>query len=274
MNTKETLNKLKQDTTMIQHADIDSMLALMFAEIGSTDAELRDSIIYSLFSEMIVYQPLTIQQLHEIREKALSHEGMFYKIGERNTDSVFTRSFSVLLLPLLLERNNREYFLVEDQIQEIKQAILRYLSEEKDFRGYIAEKGWGHALAHISDAIESISEHRWTVLESSSILDRLKTILQSDDTILTNQEEERILIAIMPMIIHQLIDKSILEGWIQSLADFESTNDTAKDYVILHNTKTFLSALYFRLKKHPSLHTDTNLIENAFDQLKQRFYLS
>ncbi|MFD1885377.1 DUF2785 domain-containing protein [Paenibacillus wenxiniae] len=272
MNTKEILNKFKQDPTAIPHTNIDDMLKLMFAEIGATDAELRDHIIYSLFVELVLYQPLTIEQLHFVRQTALSHEGMFYKIGEVHTDSVFTRSFSILLLPLLLDRHDKANFLTEKQIQAMKKAILRYLSEEKDCRGYVPDKGWAHAVAHISDAIQSISETRWTVEEASTLLDLLKDIIQSADHVLTNQEEERIVIAILPMIVHKLIHPSRLEQWIQTLSHFESTDDPARDYVILHNTKLLLSALYFKMKKVPVLESTNVVIEIAMDRLQQRFF--
>lgn len=73
----------------------------MIHNIGSVDAELRDDLIYETLSQWIPGKVLTTNELLQLLSVILDSDHLLYKLGESDTDSVFTRSFSMLVIPLL-----------------------------------------------------------------------------------------------------------------------------------------------------------------------------
>ena len=76
----------------------------MMPHLGSVDSELRDDLIYSCLATWILDEReiFAEDELKELLIICLDEEHIFYKLGEKETDSVFKRSFSMLMLPLLL----------------------------------------------------------------------------------------------------------------------------------------------------------------------------
>ncbi|WP_155889949.1 hypothetical protein [Peribacillus kribbensis] len=72
------------------------LLEQMLANIGSVDSELRDSLIYSTYCKLMKGNHLTTGQMESLFDACLDENRLFYKIGEKESDSVFTRSFSSL----------------------------------------------------------------------------------------------------------------------------------------------------------------------------------
>ncbi len=110
---KEKLQGLAQNKFRLsENDDLSELIPQMLYHIGSIDDYLRDELIYSAFGTWILrYNAIDFQQLRKILPIALDEQHMFCKLGEQDTDSVFTRSFSVLLLPLLLITHRAHPFL-------------------------------------------------------------------------------------------------------------------------------------------------------------------
>lgn len=87
---------------------------------------------------------------------AIDGEHLFRDIGVSGDDSVFVRSFSVLLVPLMLEHDFTGRPLDPGLVRRTLEAVLRYAQTERDFRGYVAGSGWAHASAHTSDALDAL----------------------------------------------------------------------------------------------------------------------
>lgn len=83
---------------------------------------------------------------------------MFFRIGEQDTDSVFRRSFSVLLLPLFLLDHRSQPFLSKAEILRVKENLLQNLNQEQDRRGFVNGKGWVHAIAHAADTLDALAQ--------------------------------------------------------------------------------------------------------------------
>jgi hypothetical protein len=94
------------------------IIEAMMEHIGSTDPELRDKLIYSSFFRLI--NKLNHEKLIELLELSLSDSFLFKGIGENGTDTVFTRSFTSLLIALILYRDNQDDFLPQRTILKVK----------------------------------------------------------------------------------------------------------------------------------------------------------
>ena len=82
------------------------------------------------------------KKLRGLMLQAISPDYLFYKIGEKGTDSVFKRAFSVLIPPLILSVHEREPLLSEEQLYSVAEQVLEYVYLEEDVRGYVEGKGW------------------------------------------------------------------------------------------------------------------------------------
>ena len=99
---------------------------------------------------------LTTDQMHKILNTCLSDKYLFLGIGESGTDTVFTRAFSSLYIGLALCKHDEDPYLSGEEVQKVKQTLLSYVQQEKDFRGYVDGKGWAHSIAHVSDALNDL----------------------------------------------------------------------------------------------------------------------
>src|SRR6056297_2433499 len=72
--------------------------------IGDTDPILRDELIYMVMANWISNDVYDRDELKEILNICLDEDHLFYQIGNKNNDSVFTRTFSVLQIAVLINK--------------------------------------------------------------------------------------------------------------------------------------------------------------------------
>lgn len=219
----------------------------MLEQIGSPDAELRDDLIYSLLSQWIPGGVLSAEELSQLVPIILDDQHLFYHMEERGADSVFTRSFSMLVIPLLLIRHRDHPFLTHDQVHEIKNKVFDYLHAEQDLRGYVELKGWAHAVAHAADALDELAQS--TELGKEDLLTLLSVVrstMTTPQSVYTDEEDERMVTAVIGVWKRNLVTVEEIAGWVRSFADLEESGYALR---IQHvNAKNFLRSLYFRVK--------------------------
>ncbi|MED1798512.1 DUF2785 domain-containing protein [Brevibacillus porteri] len=174
---------------------------------------------------------------------------MLFKLGETNTDSVFTRSFSMLVIPLLLMRHRESPFLSRENIHAIKEKVFFNVREERDYRGYDEEKGWAHAIAHAADALDDLAQ--CSELDKSALITILDLVYEKmtiTDRIYSDGEDERMVTAIVSILNRKMLSQSYVEQWIQSFGDVDKSSEFLPAFKQKINIKNFLKSLYFRLK--------------------------
>ena len=131
MELKETLQSFSTMTFAARQALLlengETLLQQMLSQIGSTDAELRDHLIYRTFVTLLSDDMLNSQQLQFLFDTATSEEYVYSFIGEEHTDSVFTRSFSALLIAGILAKD-AELLILEDEGLQVffKKSVVIY----------------------------------------------------------------------------------------------------------------------------------------------------
>ncbi len=157
MKLKELLVESSENSFVIP-AGIETRMLVeeMLARIGDPDLVLRDELIYTCFAHWISEGKLDHAILQHTYTQIIGDRHLVFGIGEKDTDTVFTRSFSLLVLTLLLESHRRELFLANAEIHRIKTPLCDYLVMEQDLRGYVLGKGWAHTIAHCSDALNEL----------------------------------------------------------------------------------------------------------------------
>src|SRR5262245_7499509 len=143
-------------------------LALEAASLlASTDPELRDDIAYEAI-ETWVYRDerLDAAQLNQLRAKLIINARP--GLGEAPGDGLFLRSFSTLSLAVLAAEDLKRPFLDSQQFDGLVDLGIEELRIERDLRGYVPGKGWGHATAHCADLLKFLARSHWLRPEQQS----------------------------------------------------------------------------------------------------------
>lgn len=247
-------SELKNLETTIQSNDLDTLIDQMLDNIGSTDSELRDSLIYNSFGKLILEDCLTSKQISHIHKVCLKN--LLLDLGQKQNDSVFTRSFSSLVIALILKKDRTEQFLSEDILEQTILDSIKYLKLEEDIRGYVDGKGWAHSIAHGADLLTECVRHpKFDIKLNSECLDTVKLCLFKEDTEhlpFIDEEEERLIFVVEALQDKDLTDNRI-ENWILKISDeldelFQVEGYSSNFFYKKGNVINFLRGYYFRLR--------------------------
>jgi len=255
VDLKRELQAFLNDSNAWQQADQQILIQSMLAHIGSVDSELRDGLIYGSFYTMILEQNLLdyaiLSDTLDYCLTVLLCEG----IGEDNSDSVFTRTFTLLLIALILAKDNEADFIEVHKIDELTNRFSTYLLTEKDVRGYIPVKGWAHSVAHASDAVDELVKS--PKFKKSSFMDILRPLwnmmLQTNYAFI-HDEDERLLVPIFTMLKQGLQQQEVialLNETMVTLAAQKEQLDVQHYRIVRFNWKTLLKSFYIQTADSP-----------------------
>ncbi|MCR8641215.1 DUF2785 domain-containing protein [Paenibacillus sp. N1-5-1-14] len=190
----------------------------------------------------------TSEQLRGLLRTSLDQDHLFYGLGEKGTNSVFTRAFAVLIIPLVVGKHLANPFLEQEEISHAVNRVLDYMDQEKDIRGYVYKKGWAHAIAHGADAIDELA---LVPTVTKDELNRMLTTIQlkflNTHEVFLDEEEERMTTAIVSIMDRHVFSRDELTEWIEGFAN-HVTRETCQ-FLPEHllNIKLLLQALINRL---------------------------
>lgn len=252
LTLKQKLQHIHSANLSIDHVEQPYELALhMMKHIGSPDPVLRDELIYVTLATWIGKGVFSEGELRHVLELALDDQHLFYEIGEQGTDSVFTRTFSVLLLPPILNVDRQRPFLDKEDIAGIHHRLTTYLEREKDARGYVDDKGWAHAPAHAADAVEDLARSPYLVrMDLQELLHALTVKITESSVVYIHDEDQRIADAVATILRRNLLEQQDIAVWMDSLHQ----GDSAENRSLLEssrmslNVRLFLQTLYFAIR--------------------------
>lgn len=255
----------------------------MMPHIGSVDSELRDDLIYACLATWMLDENelYTEDQYKQLLDIALDEEHLFYRLGEKDTDSVFARTFSMLMLPLILIAHRRRPFLSQEEVRHIKNRVFDYLAQEQDWRGYVEEqgKGWAHALAHAADALDDLA--RCQEMDADDLRDILNLIrdkVANPAFVYNFEEDERLAIPVLACLGRKLLKETDVKAWLNSFIPLaRETEPFPACYRQAINVKFFLRTLYFRGRKpdtvaiigEASAKTLTDLVHTILNEISR-----
>lgn len=218
--------------------------------LGSTDIDVRDPFGYTILAQWIVrdghYPPA---ELRVMRDQLIAN----LAIGLREPDTVFLRSFSILMLSVIVYRENQHPFLSDAEIHDLLDHGLRYFAVEQDLRGFVPDKGWAHSVAHTADLLKFLARNpKTTAADHERILDAI-----TDKLLLpvvywyVHSEDERLVSAVMDISKRATLASEIWEAWLDRFAEWKNSWQPGDFVPTIHapwlNSKNFLRSLYFRL---------------------------
>lgn len=248
-------NLAKNQFLLPESFDVYSFLCALLPNLRSTDAELRDNLSYYTFVNLLNKYPLTAGQLEDLLELVASEDFLRHRIGEDDTDSVFGRSFSVLIVAAIIDYDTKRLQLSAPCVQETLHVVLDYAKNERDYRGYVDGKGWAHAVAHTADALDSFAQHPLVTNDTRLMILEAIAHLASLSSPLTYMEDDRLAYPVLRMVEAKQLSQDCFESW---LTHFRIDHIPPKAATLQHvNAAHFLRSLYFllhwQLPNHPWL---------------------
>jgi len=243
----------------------------LFGYLGSTDPELRDDIAYMVYANWLKREMYTSDQIrvHTTEMLANLNQG----IGETESDSVFLRTFSVLLLAEIVHNDNKKPLLDKEQVQSLLTKTLWYLDAEKDPRGHIPVRGWAHALAHTADLMLVLGKNRFIEKDNlEKILQGIANkLIHSTNWIYIHGEDDRLANAAMAVLQRDLVNVDFLKTWLRSFTEPEkSWNGAYMDEgqaKAFHNVRNFLRSLSEAIRSSEELPRKDDTRSAVFDAL-------
>jgi hypothetical protein len=270
---KQRLINIKENSVDLTREDINELSSFMLSFIGSTDSELRDGLIYSLFSTWILKKRFSEERLREIILICLDDNHLFLGLGEVDTDTVFTRSFAILIIATIIYYHNHESsILTDEELRNASKRVLTYAIEEKDLRGFVTGKGWAHSVAHMADCIDEIAQCTLLGREQlRQILSIIQTKMKTKCLVYAFGEDERMVTPAISVIKRNVLGEDEIIQWLKRYAELEISFNFPNDYWYIVNIKLFLRSLYFRTLNDPSLRWVNQPISTLLEEVSSKF---
>lgn len=224
----------------------------LLAALGSPDPVLREPTpdILGVWIERGLYTPAELRAM-----AARMTDNLANGLGEQETNSVFLRTFSLLVLTSIVNQDNVQPFYDGADLRAILERVLAYAGAERDLRGYIQGGGWAHAAAHTGDVLWVLASNRYLdAADLERILDAIAVLVAPPTGhVYLYNEEERLAHATLGVLHRRLVPALALAAWLERLvhpggcdlgfAALLSASDAGRR----HNTIAFLRALYFQV---------------------------
>ncbi len=273
---QQQLEELRNNNYIIDNTlHIDSLSSSMLEHIGVTDSYLRDKLIYSTFYHLIKKDYLSHTQLQKLLLESIGEKFLLYKIYSNDEDAVFTRSFTTLLIALIIDADTNHNFLSQNDILNVKDQLILYMNNEHDFRGYVQDHGWAHSIAHASDTFEALV--RSPKLETLYYEEILQTLLNKvcvHSIYYKYEEDERIVYPIVAMLQNGLKEEVLLLALHELIAQLPAKKQTLhiESYEFLYgNIKSFLRSLFFSLRKLSICEETEREVEKLLQELPKYY---
>lgn len=210
------------------HADGDRVPAGQRAEdllpeletmLGATDPAIRDDLAYSVLEAWIVRaRVLGPEAVRGLGERLAARLTAPVTAGE--SDAVFGRSFSALILALVARRELDTPFLDDAGLAALLAALTHYATHETDLRGYVEGRGWAHAPAHTADALAVVARHpRLGATQAGAILNAvLGFTVRRHGHNLHHGEDSRLAQPVLALVRRGLVDGAPLQAFLDALA--------------------------------------------------------
>jgi Protein of unknown function (DUF2785) len=197
------------------------LLPELLEMLASPDAKVRDGLAYPILATWIgrgAFSSLDLRSLLNVLVLRLE-----LGLGDSESDTVFARSFAVLMLAVLV--NNPILALEPAEIQRLLEVVLSYLEREQDLRGFVQPQGWAHAVAHSADLLDEFAVN--TQVQTSDLEKILAAIVNKVPAkqVWLFDEEDRLSYAAARVLGRGLLSSEFVSGLLENLAVQVSHSD-------------------------------------------------
>lgn len=272
----------------------------LMENLGAVEWELRDYSYIILSSWIWGWYDRAYYSDEELKQLAkIAKNNITIGLGESESDGVFLRTYSILLLNDLTDYDRQHPYLEETEIRERLELYLTYLEKEQDLRGYVSpKKGWAHGIAHVADSLGILSHNRHlNDSDLRKLLNAIATKLRHPmPSVYLHSEEERLARAAVKICQKNLITFEQISDWLKILIepeqrlpsggfvwdDFEKypwrkiLTDPIEQLCAYRNMQNFLRSFYFQWKREENTKEKQDVvqqhIENALEFIEIGLY--
>jgi len=236
-----------------QEVPADSSRSLLLAELsshlGDPDPRWRDEVAFTLLGRWIYRQGLNDDERRQLLKDSLLQ--LSKGLGRKGDNSVFLRSFSALILCYLVERDLIHPFLRPADLRRILASALHAMGGEQDLRGFVPNKGWAHAMAHLADLLDALAKSPHVSRQDLQRILRAiaKKLCTPSSTILGYGEPTRLARAVNTLLDRNLVPASFVRSWVVAFSratrgrTWSRVSDSPNDVNARTNVTLFLSSL-------------------------------
>jgi hypothetical protein len=192
--------------------------------LGSVDTEWRDDFGYGVVARCVYHErALTRDERRALVGRLVAN--LRAGIGRSGDDSVLLRSFSALDLSILAALDNDDPFLDEPAFRSLLDAVLAYLRDERDLRGFEPRVGWIHATAHAADTLKFLARSRHlTAADQARLLEAVaERMLGAGTPVFTHAEDERLARVLLSLARRNDFEVAALERWLPRFVALEKS---------------------------------------------------
>lgn len=236
---------------------LEDLTESLLQALANPDETTRVTFGYSILAHW-VGQRIYPQEALGYLIKALL-KNLLRDLGDQDTDTVFLRSYSALLLATIIALDNEQKFLKTHQVVEVMAKAIDYMADEKDLRAYVEGKGWAHSAAHTADLCYALAQNRH--LDANYLTHLLYALAdkakRKTGVIFIHEEEDRLARACLAIMGRPAVTPTIRQGWLTRLEDvFDMLAYQETDYdPLIHsayiNSKNILRSAYLQLQFGP-----------------------
>lgn len=260
-------------------ADQAALTEELLTMLGSSNPQARHDYAYTILAGWILRGNYAAATLRQMTTRLLNQLRVARQPGVIESDAVFLRSYSALLLAVIVRYDHHADFLAAHEVATILDKSLAYLELEKDLRAFVPQKGWAHATAHTADLLAVLAPHRYMrTLELShlvyGIADKVKA---QSGMVFMHEEDERLARAALVALTDPRMKESIISAWFKRLlvvlnVEQPAQGFDAKYHSAYANTKNLLRSAFFQLEfleSSDDLCNIERLREGFLDALRQ-----
>ncbi|MEJ7604282.1 MAG: DUF2785 domain-containing protein [Kofleriaceae bacterium] len=181
----------------------------LVAYLGSPDPARRDGIGYEVLATWIDKRVLADAEVAALAQQLIT--------GTRDAN-VLRRSFSLLVLSVVVRRDAATPALTDDLRRAILAAAHTHAQRETDLRGHVGAQGWIHAAAHAADLLAQLAKLTlFGETERATMLDAVAGFTsRRHGHILAYGEDGRLAAAVLAAV-KRGVAKPALEAWLQKV---------------------------------------------------------
>lgn len=263
---KKTLLQFAENDFEDLNIDKEFYLALALKYIGDTDPELRDDLNYPFLATLVGDEIINNDDTINLLKELLSTSYLFSNIEADESDDVFKRTFTALILAVIAAENIDRKFLSKDNLNLFVDSVIKYMQLETDFRGYQDDKGWAHSVAHIADVSNFLIKNEAIPFDKlMKLLHTLIEMYRRNNNAFTHNEDGRIAVAIETLCLRRDFDKDSFNEFIKSIDKSNYSGNYIADMYLKMNSKSLLRSIYFKLLSNKKT---VYLCENILEQLE------
>ena len=228
-------------------AEMPNLLRELDALLTSPDPVQRDDVAFTLLTRWL-YRERQIAAPERRWLLAQWQPRLRQGIETPGTDAVAARSFAALGLSLLVAVDNEDPFLAPEEFAALCSAAVAYLRDEHDVRGFTAEHGWLHSVAHTADLLKFLlrSKHL-TVPQQAEALAAIAAKLSTVDEALAHGEDERLARAVLALLLRDDLDRPAALACLRALREQPAQPPTAAALAQAHNRGALFAQLHVLL---------------------------